>query len=95
MERCAAGVTDGLKVGVGLHQGFALSSVLFAVVMERLASVYTKMGTKQTLPTSLALLFHIFFTAPKWQKRATACQHGAPNLCSTNPGPSEPLESSL
>ena len=34
--RCAVGVTDGFKVEVGLHQRSALSSFLFAAVMDRL-----------------------------------------------------------
>lgn len=34
--RCPVGVTDWLKVGVGLHRGSVLSSFLFAVVMNRL-----------------------------------------------------------
>lgn len=36
MVRCSGGVTDEFKVGVGLHQGSALSPFLFAVVMDRL-----------------------------------------------------------
>lgn len=34
--RCAIGVTDGLQVGVGLHDRSALSSFLFAMLMDRL-----------------------------------------------------------
>ena len=34
--RCAAGVTDGFKVEVRLHQGLALSPFLFVMVMDRL-----------------------------------------------------------
>ncbi|KAI5616025.1 hypothetical protein C0J50_8520 [Silurus asotus] len=34
--KCAVGTTDWFKVEVGLHQGSALSSFLFAVVMDRL-----------------------------------------------------------
>ncbi|KAJ8333822.1 hypothetical protein SKAU_G00411410 [Synaphobranchus kaupii] len=34
--RCAVGVTEAFKVGVGLHQGSALSPILFAMVMDRL-----------------------------------------------------------
>ena len=34
--RCAIVVTDGFKVEVGLHQGLATSSFLFAMVMDRL-----------------------------------------------------------
>lgn len=34
--RCSVGVTDGLKLGVGVHQESALGSVLFAMVMDRL-----------------------------------------------------------
>ena len=34
--RCTVGVTDGFKVEVGLHQGFALSPFLFPMVMDRL-----------------------------------------------------------
>uniref|UniRef100_A0A3B4DPZ4 ribonuclease H n=1 Tax=Pygocentrus nattereri TaxID=42514 RepID=A0A3B4DPZ4_PYGNA len=34
--RCAVGVTNGIKVKVGLHQGSALSPFLIAMVMERL-----------------------------------------------------------
>lgn len=33
---CAVGVTDGLKVGVGIHQGSSPSPFLFVTVMERL-----------------------------------------------------------
>ena len=34
--RFTVGVTDGVKVEVGLHQGSALGPFLFAVVMDRL-----------------------------------------------------------
>ena len=34
--RCAVGTTENFKVKVGLHQGSALSSFLFAVIMDRL-----------------------------------------------------------
>ena len=34
--RCAVGVTEKFEVGMGLHQGSALSPFLFAVVMDRL-----------------------------------------------------------
>ena len=34
--RCAVGTTESLKVKVGLHQESALSSFLFAVIMDRL-----------------------------------------------------------
>ena len=34
--RCAVGMTEGFKVEVGLHQGSALSPLLFAMVMGRL-----------------------------------------------------------
>ena len=34
--RCAVGMTEGLKVEVGLHQGSTLSPFLFAMVMNRL-----------------------------------------------------------
>ena len=34
--RCAVGTTESFKVKVGLHQGSALSSFLFAVIMDRL-----------------------------------------------------------
>ena len=34
--RCAIGTTESFKVKVGLHQGSALSSILFAVIMDRL-----------------------------------------------------------
>ena len=33
--RCAVGATESFKVEVGLHQGSALSSFLFAVIMDR------------------------------------------------------------
>ena len=33
--RCAVGVTEGIEVKVGLHQGSALSPCLFAMVMDR------------------------------------------------------------
>ena len=36
--RWAAGVTDSFKVGVGLHQGSALSPFLFATVMDKMRS---------------------------------------------------------
>ena len=34
--RCAVGVTEGFEVKVGLHQGSALSTCLFAMVMDRM-----------------------------------------------------------
>ena len=34
--KCAAGMTEGFRVEVGLHQGSALSPFLFAIVMDRL-----------------------------------------------------------
>lgn len=34
--RCAVGVTDGFMVGVGLHQGSALSPFLLAIVTDRM-----------------------------------------------------------
>ena len=34
--RCAVGTTESFKVKVGLHQGSALSSFLFAAIMDRL-----------------------------------------------------------
>ena len=34
--RCAVGTTESFKVKVGLNQGSALSSFLFAVIMDRL-----------------------------------------------------------
>ena len=34
--RCAVGTTESFKVKVGLHQGSALSLLLFAVIMDRL-----------------------------------------------------------
>ena len=34
--RCAIATTESFKVKVGLHQGLALSSFLFAVIMDRL-----------------------------------------------------------
>ena len=34
--RCAVGTTESFKVKVGLHQGSALSSFLFVVIMDRL-----------------------------------------------------------
>lgn len=34
--RCAVGVTDGFMVGVGLHEGSALSPFLLAIVRDRL-----------------------------------------------------------
>lgn len=37
--RCAVGVTEEYKVEVELHQGLALSSFLFALVMDRLTKL--------------------------------------------------------
>ena len=34
--RCAVGTTESFKVKVGFHQGSALSSFLFVVIMDRL-----------------------------------------------------------
>ena len=34
--RSAAGLTEEFKVGVGLHQGSALSPFLFAIIMDKL-----------------------------------------------------------
>ena len=34
--RCAVGTTESFKVKVGLHQGSALSTFLFAVIMDKL-----------------------------------------------------------
>ena len=34
--RCAVGTTESFKVKIGLHQGLALSPLLFAVIMDRL-----------------------------------------------------------
>lgn len=34
-RHCAIGVTDGFRVKIGLHQGSALNSFLFAVVTGR------------------------------------------------------------
>ena len=36
MVRCAVGVTEEFKVEMGLHQGSALSTFVFALVMDRL-----------------------------------------------------------
>ena len=36
--RCALGMTEGLKVEVGPHQGSALSPFLFTMVMDRLTN---------------------------------------------------------
>ena len=36
--RCAIGTTESFKVKVGLHQGSALSTFLFAVIMDRLTN---------------------------------------------------------
>ena len=35
-EWSAAGLTEEIEVGVGLHQGSALSPFLFAIIMEKL-----------------------------------------------------------
>lgn len=40
MVRCAVGVADAFKVGVGLHQESALRPLMFAVVMERLTDEF-------------------------------------------------------
>ena len=34
--RCAAGLTEEFKVGVGLHQGSGLNLFLFAIIMDKL-----------------------------------------------------------
>ena len=36
LVRCAVRTTESFKVKVGLHQGSALSSLVFAVIMDRL-----------------------------------------------------------
>ena len=42
--RCAVGVTEGFEVKVGLHQRWALSSCLFAMVMDRMTDdIFTMM----------------------------------------------------
>ena len=40
--RSAAGLTKAFKAGVGLHQGSALSPILFAIIIERLTEVIRK-----------------------------------------------------
>ena len=40
--RSAAGLTEEIKVGVGLHQGSALSPFLFAIIVDRLTEVIRK-----------------------------------------------------
>lgn len=53
--RYEVGVTDGFTVGVGLHQGSALSPLLFAVEVDmlkdevRLESSWTMMFSQMTL----------------------------------------------
>lgn len=53
--RCAVGVTNGFKVGVGLHKRSALSPFLLAMVMDRLTdegwhqSVWTMMFADDTM----------------------------------------------
>lgn len=48
LVRCVVGVTDGLIVGVGLHEGSALSPFLFVVVMDRLTDEVRQEGCLQT-----------------------------------------------
>ena len=40
--RSAAGLTEEFKVGVGLHQGSALSPFLFAIIMDKLTENISK-----------------------------------------------------
>ena len=47
--RSAAGLTEELKVGVGLYQGSALSPFLFTIIMDKLTEEIRKDATRDTL----------------------------------------------
>ena len=47
--RCAAGLAEEFKVGVGLHQGSALSLFLFAIIMDKLTEDIRKEAPWDTM----------------------------------------------
>ena len=51
LVRCAVGTTESFKVKIGLHQGSALSSFLFAVIMDRLTN-----EVRRELPWTLLMI---------------------------------------